>query len=90
MDDYDEMTMDVELVGKLLDQRRWTWATLAREMGINKSTVNRVVRDETRPGRKFIFRLIAVFPHHASRLFIEVPKRPARTVEPAECEKPAA
>jgi transcriptional regulator with XRE-family HTH domain len=83
-DDDFEMTMDVEFVQGLLRKRKWTWATLAREMRVNKSTMNRVVRDETRPGRKFIFRLIGVFPHDASRLFIEVPCRPARTTEPTE------
>ena len=88
MDDFDEMTMNVGLVKDLLEKRQWTWATLAREMGINKSTMNRVVRDETRPGRKFIFALIAVFPSHAAKLFVPVPKK-IRTIEP-EIEEPAA
>jgi lambda repressor-like predicted transcriptional regulator len=81
-----EMTMDVAFVEGQLDELGWTWATLAREMGINKSTMNRVVRDETRPGRRFIFRLIKVFPDHANRLFVEVPPKPARTIQPAVVE----
>jgi DNA-binding XRE family transcriptional regulator len=84
-----EMTMDAEFVEGLLEEREWTWATLAREMGINKSTMNRVVRDETRPGRKFIFRLIKVFPEQAEQLFVEVAPRLTRTIQPA-VEEPAA
>ena len=75
MDTRDEMTMNVELVTDLLEERHWTWADLAREMGINKSTMNRVVRDETRPGAKFIFALIRVFPDDAPNLFVEAPSR---------------
>ena len=83
MDEIDEMTMNVGLVRDLLEKRSWSWATLAREMGINKSTMNRVVRGETLPGRKFIFALIDVFPQHAAKLFVRVPKK-VRTIEPAE------
>lgn len=94
--DFD-MTMDVDYVGDLIYKLEWTWAKLAAEMRINKSTMNRVVRDETRPGRQFIFRLINVFPDHAAKLFIKVPKKPIRVVtrniapdEPAESSEPAA
>ena len=69
MDTYDEMTMDTELVTDLLNEHSWTWADLAREMGINKSTMNRVVRGETLPGRKFIFALMDVFPD-TTQLFV--------------------
>jgi transcriptional regulator with XRE-family HTH domain len=81
-----EMTMNVGFVEDRLDELGWTWATLAREMGINKSTMNRVVRDGNRPGRKFIFRLLKVFPDQADKLFVEVAPRPTRTIQPADVE----
>src|SRR4051812_32423254 len=100
MEDTDtdfDMTLDIPFVEGLLEEREWSWARLAREMRINKSTMNRVERDETRPGRKFIFRLINVFPDHAGKLFIEVPPkqrapRPTRSIAPVEeqDEEPAA
>ncbi len=57
-----DLTMDVAVVQGLLDERGWTWANLADRMGVAKSTVSRVVRYQTRPGRKFIFALQDVFP----------------------------
>lgn len=58
----DDLTMNVPLVAGLLEERDWTWSDLARAMGVSKSTVSRVVKHETRPGRKFIFALKSVFP----------------------------
>jgi hypothetical protein len=86
-----EMTMDVVFVEELLDRRGWNWARLIREMGVNKSTMNRVVRLETLPGRKFIFALIRVFSDEdANRLFTEVWRaRMERGIEQDD-EEPAA
>lgn len=64
------MTIDVERVRELLDERRWTWADLAREMGMAKSTVIRVKAGQTSPGADFVFALIQVFPEHRDQLFV--------------------
>lgn len=73
VNDSDDVTMDMVLVRRLIDERKWTWADLAREMGMSKSTVSRVTRYNTRPGRKFIFALRRVFPEHRDALFAAVP-----------------
>jgi transcriptional regulator with XRE-family HTH domain len=69
----DDLTMNVELVQKLLRELHWSWADLARAMRMSKSTIIRVKSYTTRPGRKFIFRLENVFPEHRAELFIPAP-----------------
>lgn len=59
-----KITINVELVKSLLDDRSWTWADLARQMGMAKSTVIRVKAGQTSPGTDFVFRLLDVFPDH--------------------------
>lgn len=71
MIDCDERTMDVVYVQGLLDDRKWSWSRLAREMGMSKSTVGRVADYKTLPGRRFIFALLDVFAEHCSdELFV--------------------
>lgn len=55
-------TINVDRVKELLDERQWTWADLAREMGMAKSTIIRVKSYKTTPGTDFVFALEAVFP----------------------------
>lgn len=57
-----DLTMNIERVQQLMDERGWTWADLSREMMMSKSTISRVVRGRTLPGRRFIFALERVFP----------------------------
>lgn len=73
----DDLTMNVRLVRRLLDEREWTWTDLARAMGMSKSTVSRVAAYSTRPGRRFIFALQGVFPEHREELFVPAPEQPA-------------
>jgi len=68
--DYD-LTMNTERVQRLLDDRGWSWYSLATQMGMSKSTVYRVVQGKTLPGRKFIFALQNVFPGERN-LFVPV------------------
>ena len=83
--DDDLMTMNVPLVESMLEERNWNWADLAREMGMSKSTVTRVARDLTRPGRKFIFKLMGVFPDRRyNELFVPVARK-----EPVETDEAA-
>ena len=58
----DDLTMNTERVEELIRARGWSWGKLADQMGMDKSTVYRVVQGKTRPGRKFIFALLEVFP----------------------------
>lgn len=60
-----KMTINVERVKELLEERSWTWADLAREMNMAKSTIIRVKNYETTPGNDFVFALLDVFPEHA-------------------------
>jgi ribosome-binding protein aMBF1 (putative translation factor) len=69
-----ELTMNVALVRQLITERDWTWADLAREMGMSKSTISRVVRYETLPGRRFIFALNRIFPGQPE-LFSAMPEQ---------------
>lgn len=64
------MTIDAGRVKELLDERHWTWADLAREMGMAKSTVIRVKSGQTSPGADFVFALIGVFPEYRDELFL--------------------
>lgn len=73
---FTDQTMNVELVQRLLHARGWTWAVLAERMGMNKSTVSRVVKGTTRPGARFVFRLQHLFPEEAN-LFIPVSEKTA-------------
>lgn len=57
-----ELTMNVALVRRLMDERGWTWSHLAKQMGMSKSTVSRVANFDKLPGRKFIFALQQAFP----------------------------
>lgn len=59
-----KMTIDVDLVKGLLDEREWTWADLAREMGMAKSTIIRVKSGKTSPSTDFVFALMGVFPEY--------------------------
>lgn len=68
-----DLTMNVALVQTLMAERGWNWADLAREMGMSKSTVSRVTRYETRPGRKFILGLWRVFPEQRDKIFASPP-----------------
>lgn len=69
-----DLTMDAEHVAGLCILREWTWADLADAMRMSKSTVSRVARGDTLPGRKFIFRLASVFPdERIENLFVEAP-----------------
>ncbi len=66
-----KMAVNGELVKSLLDDRSWTWADLAREMDMAKSTVIRVKSGQTSPGTDFVFRLLDVFPEHSrDELFV--------------------
>src|SRR5690349_6697213 len=51
-----DLTMNAEHVAELCIAREWSWADLATAMRMSKSTVSRVARGDTRPGRRFIFR----------------------------------
>jgi len=73
---FSDQTMNVELVQRLLRDREWTWAVLAARMGMNKSTVSRVVKGDCRPGARFIFRLQALFPGEPE-LFVPVERTAA-------------
>jgi len=70
-----DLTMNVEYVRKLLDERDWTWSDLANAMSMSKSTLSRVVKYRTLPGRQFIFALQGIFPDHGAELFAPVPER---------------
>jgi transcriptional regulator with XRE-family HTH domain len=66
-----KITINVELVKSLLDDRSWTWADLAREMGMAKSTVIRVKSGQTSPSADFVFALLDVFEGHTrEELFV--------------------
>jgi transcriptional regulator with XRE-family HTH domain len=66
-----KMTINVELVKDLLDDRSWTWADLARAMGMAKSTIIRVKERQTSPSADFVFALLAVFPEYTrEELFV--------------------
>jgi|GEM_PF-4473219 len=67
------LTLDVELVDRLLRERDWSWARLSRELDMAKSTISRVRRRRTRPGGKMILALQQVFPAHRDALFIRDP-----------------
>ena len=65
------MTINVDLVKELIDEREWTWADLAREMGMAKSTIIRVKSGQTSPSTDFVFALMGVFPQcHRDELFL--------------------
>jgi ribosome-binding protein aMBF1 (putative translation factor) len=69
------MTINVDLVKELIDEREWTWADLAREMGMAKSTIIRVKSYQTTPGTDFVFALERVFPDHdRDELFVPFPQ----------------
>ena len=57
-----DVTMNIDRVSELMTERGWTWADLAREMGMSKSTISRVVQGKTKPGRRYIFALERCFP----------------------------
>lgn len=70
-----KVTINVDLVKELLDEREWTWADLAREMGMAKSTIIRVKSYQTTPGTDFVFALMRVFPEYTrDELFVPFPQ----------------
>lgn len=68
---FSDMTVNVERVQELLQERRWTSAMLAAAMGMNKSTVSRVMGGRAQPGARFVLRIQALFPNEAN-LFVPV------------------
>lgn len=71
-------TINVDRVKELLDERQWTWADLAREMGMAKSTIIRVKSYKTTPGTDFVFALLATFPEYdRDELFEPFPEQVA-------------
>lgn len=79
-----ELTMDSQHVAKLCIANKWTWAELAVQMGMSKSTVSRVARGDTLPGRRFIFCLASVFPDEKiETLFVQAPATRTRELPTA-------
>lgn len=65
-----DYTIDVSLVERLMSEKDWTWADLAVQMGVSKSSVSRVTRYESKPSAAFIFALMRIFPQYRDVLFV--------------------
>lgn len=56
------LTPNKEYILKLVCNNDWSWAELARKMGVSKAEVSRWLNGRRNGGRKFISGIIKAFP----------------------------
>jgi transcriptional regulator with XRE-family HTH domain len=54
------LKLNVEKLRAYMEIKSWSERELARRMGLSHSAVNRVLRGEREPGRKFIDRVLLI------------------------------
>jgi len=56
------MELNLEYITKLMEERNWDQADLARALGVDRSTVCRIFNGNRGIGKKFIGKLLNAFP----------------------------